>query len=30
MAAIKSEECSHPFQTLSRYDTCRNGALCMN
>ena len=29
MAAIKSEECSHPFDTLTRYDKCRNGALCM-
>lgn len=30
MAAIKSEECSHPFDTLTRYDKCRTGALCMN
>jgi hypothetical protein len=29
MAAIKSEECSHPFDTLTRYDKCRTGALCM-
>jgi hypothetical protein len=28
-AAIKSEECSHPFDTLTRYDKCRTGALCM-
>jgi len=30
MAAIKSEECSHPFDTLTRYDKCRTGALCLN
>jgi hypothetical protein len=29
MAAIKGEECNHPFDTLTRYDTCRTGALCM-
>ena len=29
MAAIKSEECNHPFDTLMRYDKCRTGALCM-
>jgi hypothetical protein len=29
MAAIKSEECSHPFDTLTRYDKCRTGALCI-
>jgi len=29
MAAITSEECSHPFDTLTRYDKCRTGALCM-
>jgi hypothetical protein len=29
MGAIKSEECSHPFDTLTRFDKCRNGALCM-
>jgi Family of unknown function (DUF6184) len=29
MAAIKSEECSHPFETLSRYEKCRTGAICM-
>jgi hypothetical protein len=28
-AAIKSEECSHPFDTLTRYDKCRTGSLCM-
>ncbi len=29
MAAIRSEECNHPFDTLTRYDKCRTGALCM-
>jgi uncharacterized protein DUF6184 len=29
MAAIKSEECNHPFDTLTRFDKCRTGALCM-
>jgi len=29
MAALKSEECNHPFDTLTRYDNCRTGALCM-
>jgi Family of unknown function (DUF6184) len=29
MAAIRSEECSHPFDTLTRYDKCRSGALCL-
>jgi hypothetical protein len=29
MAAIQSEECNHPFDTLTRYDKCRTGALCM-
>jgi len=29
MAAIKSEECDHPFDTLTRYDKCRTGAMCM-
>jgi hypothetical protein len=29
MAAITSEECTHPFDTLTRYDKCRTGALCM-
>jgi hypothetical protein len=29
MAAVKSEECSHPFDTLTRYDKCRTGALCL-
>ena len=28
-AAIKGEECSHPFDTLKRYDKCRTGAICM-
>jgi len=29
MDAIKGEECGHPFETLSRYDTCRSSAMCM-
>ncbi len=29
MMAIKGEECSTPFDTLTRYDKCRTGALCM-
>ena len=29
MAAITSEECNHPFDTLTRYDKCRTSALCM-
>jgi hypothetical protein len=29
MAAIQSEECSHPFDTLTRFDKCRTGAICM-
>jgi hypothetical protein len=29
MAAIQSEECSHPFDTLTRFDKCRTGAVCM-
>jgi hypothetical protein len=29
MAAIKSEECNHPFDTLTRYDKCRTTALCL-
>lgn len=29
MAAVTSEECSHPFDTLTRYDKCRTGALCL-
>jgi hypothetical protein len=28
-AAIKIEECGHPFDTLMRLDKCRTGALCM-
>jgi hypothetical protein len=28
MAAIKSEECDHPFDTLQRVEKCRTGALC--
>jgi hypothetical protein len=27
--AIKSEECSHPFDTLTRQDKCRTSGLCM-
>jgi hypothetical protein len=27
--AIKSEECSHPFDTLARRDKCRTAGLCM-
>jgi hypothetical protein len=30
MAAIQSEECNHPFDTLTRFDKCRTGAICMN
>jgi hypothetical protein len=30
MAAIKGEECGHPFDTLKRYQNCRTGALCMD
>ncbi len=29
MSSIKSEECSHPLDTLSRIDKCRTTALCM-
>jgi hypothetical protein len=29
MVAIKSEECSHPFDTLMRFDKCRTGPMCM-
>jgi hypothetical protein len=29
MTAIRSEECSHPLDTLSRMEKCRTGALCM-
>lgn len=29
MAAIKSEECSHPLDTMARQDKCRSGALCI-
>jgi len=29
MTAIRSEECSHPLDTISRMDKCRTGALCM-
>ena len=30
MVAIKNEECSHPFDTLTRFDKCRIGALRLN
>jgi len=30
MMAIKSEECSHPFDTLTRFDKCRTASICMN
>jgi hypothetical protein len=29
LAAIHAEECSHPFDTLARYDKCRTRAICM-
>jgi hypothetical protein len=29
MTAIRTEECGHPFDTLSRMEKCRTGALCM-
>ncbi|HSQ64539.1 MAG TPA: DUF6184 family natural product biosynthesis lipoprotein [Polyangiaceae bacterium] len=29
MMAIKSEACSTPFDTLSRYDKCRTSAMCI-
>jgi hypothetical protein len=29
MAAIRSEECSHPLDTISRMEKCRTGALCL-
>jgi hypothetical protein len=29
IAAIKSEDCNHPFDTLARFDRCRTGAICM-
>ncbi len=28
-AAIQGEECGHPFDTLTRIDTCRSGAMCL-
>jgi hypothetical protein len=27
--AIKSEECSHPFETMARQNKCRTSGLCM-
>ena len=29
LTAIKTEECSHPFDTLQRFDKCRSGAICI-
>jgi hypothetical protein len=29
LTAIRSEECSHPLDTLTRMDKCRTGSLCM-
>lgn len=29
MNSIRSEECSHPLDTISRMEKCRTGALCM-
>ncbi len=29
VAAIRSEECNDPLETLTRDDKCRTGALCM-
>ncbi len=29
MSAIRSEECDHPLDTLTRLEKCRTGALCM-
>ncbi len=29
MTAIRSEECGHPLDTISRMAKCRTGALCM-
>ncbi|MDP9000236.1 MAG: DUF6184 family natural product biosynthesis lipoprotein [Myxococcota bacterium] len=29
MNGIRSEECSHPLDTISRMEKCRTGALCM-
>lgn len=28
--AIESEECSHPFDTITRFDKCRTSAICMD
>jgi len=30
MAAIKAEECSHPFDSLNRHEKCKDSALCLN
>jgi hypothetical protein len=27
--AISSEECGHPFDTITRMDKCRTGAICL-
>lgn len=29
LSAIKTEECSHPFETIGRMQRCRTGALCV-
>ena len=29
VAAIQSEECGRPFDTLTRFDKCRTGVICM-
>ncbi len=29
MAAIGGEQCSHPFDTLSRFEKCRTDLVCM-
>jgi hypothetical protein len=30
VAAIRSEACSTPFDTLARFEKCRTSAICMN
>ena len=30
MAAIKAEECGHPFDSLSRHQKCMTSNLCLN
>lgn len=29
MTSIRGEECGHPFDSLSRMEKCRTGAICM-